>query len=221
MISVRGLVCASPEGRPLTAGLDLDLPRGGTLLLTGASGSGKTRLLKVLAGTERPLRGDVRVAGLAVWPGDGALALAGRVRMGFAFASGGLLSNLSLADNVALPLRFGGVPPGEALRRTGAALERVGLTPVGGLRPHAVSGAARKHANLARLLALDPDLILLDDPLEGLDASDRGLALDLIGGWIADPGRTVVLAAENAEAFPGLEARRLDLAPLLPPPEAP
>lgn len=213
MIQARGLACDSPEGRPLVEGLDLSVGKGGNLLVAGASGSGKSRLLKVLAGVERPRRGDLRLGGIAVWPGDGALALAGRLRVGFAFAAGGLLSNLSLADNVALPLRFLGLPGAEVARRTAGALARMGLDSLARLRPHAVTGAARKHANLARVLALEPELVFLDDPLEGLDAGDRGTALELVRAWAADPACTLVMAMEEAEALPGLAAERLQLRP--------
>ena len=172
MIDVRDLALDALDGRRLMEGLDLVVARGGNLLLHGPSGGGKSGLLRVLAGTERPARGQVRIGGQEVWPGGGILALAGHVRMGFAFPSGGLLSNLSLRENIALPLRFLGVSGTELERRTGEALERMNLQDVAGLRPHAVSVSARKQANLARVLALDPELILLDDPLEGLDAAD-------------------------------------------------
>jgi len=213
MIEIRDLACHSPEGRPLMVGLNLDVRKGGTLLVTGASGSGKSRLLKVLAGTERPRFGTVRIAGIAIWPGDGALSLTGRVRMGFAFAAGGLLSNLSLEDNVALPLRFLGLPPSEVARRAGGALERLGLQSVARLRPHAVSGSARKHANLARVLALDPELVLLDEPLEGLDTTDRAIAQELIQEWAGNPACTLVMASEEAQIFSTLDAERLQLSP--------
>lgn len=221
MIQVRGLAFDSPEGRLLMEGLDLDVPGGGNLLVSGVSGSGKSRLLKVMAGTERPRRGEVRIAGHLIWPGDGALSLAGRVRMGFAFAAGGLLSNLSLEDNVALPLRFLGLPPAEVARRAGAALGRLGLESVSRLRPHAVSGTARKHANLARVLALEPELVLLDEPLEGLDAADRAMAQELIQAWAGDPACTLVVASEEALVLPGLEADHLQLAPAPVPMECP
>jgi ABC-type transporter Mla maintaining outer membrane lipid asymmetry ATPase subunit MlaF len=212
MIQARGLACESPEGRPLLEGLDLAVKQGGNLLVTGISGSGKSRLLRLLAGTERPRRGEVRIAGITIWPGDGALSLAGRVRMGFAFAAGGLLSNLSLEDNVALPLRFLGLPKSEVARRTAGALERLDLESVARLRPHSVSGAARKHANLARILALEPELVLLDDPLEGLDTGDRAVALELIKGWASDPRCTLVLASEEVQVLSEQEVDRLQLA---------
>lgn len=217
MLRVRGLAfdpTAGPED------LDLDLPRGATLLVTGPGGSGKSRLLKAVAGMERPARGEVQVGGIQVWPGGGVLALAGRLRMGFAFASGGLLSNLSLRDNVALPLRFGGADRGAVQARVEEALERLDLRSVAHLRPHAVSGSARRHANLARLLALDPELLLLDDPLEGLDAPDRAVVREIVAGWARDPGRTLVVAGD-ASVLTGGEALRLDLHAPLPTPEAP
>ena len=122
MIELHDLALDAPDGRLLVQGLDLQVPRGGNQLITGPSGSGKSRLLKVIAGTERPVHGTVRMGGHQLWPGDGVLALGGQVRLGFAFASGGLLSNLTLRENVALPLRFQGLPPAELRQRTEAAL---------------------------------------------------------------------------------------------------
>ncbi len=221
MIDVRDLALDAPDGRRLLEGLNLAVPRGGNLLLNGPSGGGKSGLLRVLAGTERPARGRVQVGGREVWPGGGVLALAGHVRMGFAFPSGGLLSNLSLRENIALPLRFLGVSGAELERRTVVALGHMNLLAVADLRPHAVSASARRQANLARVLALDPELVLLDDPLEGLDAADRAIAQGLIQAWSADRSRTLVIAAEEPHAFTSLEADRLLLSQASLSPESP
>lgn len=219
MIELRDLALEGrgPWDRP--GGLNLRVPGGGRLLVTGRSGSGKTRLLKAMAGLVRPVRGEVHLAGVRLWPGPGALGLGGRV--GFAFAQGGLLSNLSLRENIRLPLRFRGLPPSEVVQRTEAALDELGLTPVADLRPHAVSAAARKHTNLARVLVLDPEVILLDDPLEGLDTDDRTTALERMRQWADRASRTLVLAQELPGAFAGLATQHLDLNDSAAPQEAP
>lgn len=217
MIELRDLALDGLEGHLLVEGLHLFVPRGGTHLVTGPSGCGKSRLLKVVAGTERPAAGRVRVGGLDIWPGDGALGMAGRIRVGFAFASGGLLSNLSLRQNIALPLRFLGLPTTATEARVEAALEQLGLASVAELRPHAVSASARRHGNLARVIALDPDLVLLDDPLEGLDAADRAVALEVIQIWAQDGQKTLLIAQEAPGAFAALATGHLDLLTLLMP----
>jgi ABC-type transporter Mla maintaining outer membrane lipid asymmetry ATPase subunit MlaF len=211
MIELRDLALTAPDGHLLLDGLNLTIPQGGSQLVTGSSGCGKSRLLKVVAGTERPARGRVTVAGRDLWPGDGVISLAERVTVGFVFASGGLLSNLSLRDNIGLPLRFRGLLPDDLRDRVDSAMERVGLLPVADLRPHAVSAAARKHGNLARVLALEPELILLDDPLEGLDLADRSTALEVIRHWIVDPAKTLMIAQEDAAPFADLVTSHLDL----------
>lgn len=215
MIELHDLALDAPDGHRLMQELDLRVPPGGNLLILGPSGCGKSRLLKVIAGTEPPAHGTVRVGGRQLWPGDGALGLGGKVRVGLAFASGGLLSNLSLRENIALPLRFQGLPLTTVGQRTQAALERLDLQAVADLRPHAVSASARRHGNLARVLALEPELVLLDDPLEGLDAADRTLALDLVQAWAADPACSLVITAEDPHVFTHLEAERLQLGPAL------
>lgn len=211
MIELRDLALTAPNGHLLLDGLNLSIPKGGNHLVTGSSGCGKSRLLKVIAGTERPARGRVTVAGHDLWPGDGVLGLAERVAVGFVFAAGGLLSNLSLRENIGLPLRFRGLPPNDLRRRIDAAMDRLGLLAMAELRPHAVSAAARKHGNLARVLALDPELILLDDPLEGLDVADRSLALDVIRHWAVDSSKTLVMAQEDAGPLGALATHHLDL----------
>lgn len=213
MLLVDDLALDAPDGRPLFAGLHLSLESGANLLVLGPGGCGKSQFLRALAGTLQPRAGRVRLGGVAVWPGEGALALAGRVRLGFVFAQGGLLSNQTLRDNVTLPLRFAGMTEAEAAVRADQALARFGLEAVADRRPHAVSAGDRKLASFARVVALDPALVLLDDPLEGVETGDRSTVLDLVQAWAMDPARTLVLAQEEPGSFAGLPARRLHLAP--------
>jgi D-methionine transport system ATP-binding protein len=212
MIELRSVAVHSPGGRLLLDGLDLTVPKGCNLIVTGPSGSGKTELLKVLSGTDRPAGGNVSIGGCPVWPGDGALGMIGRVKLGFAFASGGLLSNLSLWENAALPLRFQGLSEREVARRVNDALGRLGLQSVARLRPHAVRLSARKHADLARILALSPDVIVLDDPMDGHDTADKAIALEVMRQWFADPQCTLVVAAEDTHPFDHMDAATLSLA---------
>lgn len=224
MIRLDDLALDAPDGRPLLGGLHLALEPGANLLVLGPGGSGKSQLLRALAGVLRPRAGRVRLGGVALWPGEGALALAGRVRLGFVPAQGGLLSNQTLRANLMLPLRFGGLPEAEAAARTDRALAHFGLGAAAGLRPHAVSAGDRKLAAFARAAALEPDLVLLDDPLEGVAAESLPAVLDLVRAWAADPARTLVLALEAPGPFADLPAQRLHLvppAPIPPPPEAP
>ena len=221
MILLEAVAPEATGGPRLLEAIDLHVDRGGGLLLTGASGSGKTWLLRVLAGTERPAQGRVSVGGRLLWPGAGALGLVGHVKVGLAFAQGGLLSNLTLRQNLRLPLSYLGLPAAEVEARTKAALSRLGLQPVADLRPHAVSGAARRHGNLARVLALEPELVLLDDPLEGLDAADRATALDVIRAWVDHPDQTVVIAQEEPGLLADWPLDRLELRALTAPVEGP
>lgn len=221
MIRLDDLALDAPDGRPLLAGLYLALEPGENLLVLGPGGSGKSQLLRALAGVLCPRAGRVRLGGVALWPGEGALALAGRLRLGFVPAQGGLLSNQTLRANVMLPLRFGGLPEPEAALRADRALARFGLGAVAGHRPHAVSAGERKLAAYARAAALEPALVLLDDPLEGVAGESLPAVLELVRSWAADPAHTLVVALEAPGPFADLPARRLHLAPPGPSPSAP
>ncbi len=203
----RDLALAAPDGRPILRAVSLEAPEGGRVWIEGAPGSGKRALLKVLAGLLRPEEGEVRLGGVPLWPGEGIAATRGKVRVGFAFAQGGLLSNQTLRENLALPLRFAG--RGEM--EVDAVLERFDVKASAELRPHALGARARKLAQLARVELLQPDAIFLAEPFEDLEGADLALAREAIQRWAKDPGRLIVLSAESAD--PGLleGARRVRL----------
>ena len=135
----------------------------------------------------------------------------GRLRTGFVFAQGGLLSNQSLRENLALPLRFAGWRGAELDREVDGALERFGLSEQAALRPHALGARARKLAQWARVDLLSPDAVFLCEPFEDLEGADLDLASGLLRAWAADPARLVLATAEHAPADLLQDARRLRL----------
>lgn len=189
------LALSAPDGRSILQGVSLEVGAGGHAWIEGAAGSGKRPLLKVLAGLMQPERGSVTLAGMRLWPGEGVAALRGRMRIGFAFAQGGLLSNQSLRENLALPLRFAGRDETEVE----GALDRFGLRGSADLRPHALGARARKLAQYARIELLRPEAIFMAEPFEDLEGADLGVGRDAIRRWAEDPGRLFVLSSEVAD----------------------
>ena len=151
--------------------ITLAIPEGQTLAILGESGCGKTVLLKTMIGLIRPTTGDVRFEGQSLpRMSDRALAHL-RTRYGFVFQGAALFDSYTIADNIAFPLReHTRIPATEITQIVTALTDEVGL-PRSALRkkPMELSGGMRKRAGLARALALDPSLILYDEPTTGLD----------------------------------------------------
>jgi ABC-type Fe3+/spermidine/putrescine transport system ATPase subunit len=146
----------------------LDFPAGGLSTLLGPSGCGKTTLLRVIAGFVDPDAGTVRVGDRDVgaeppW----------RRRIGFVFQGHALWPHMSVLDNVAYGLRLRGLSRAEVASKAGGALERVGLEGLGGRPPGQLSGGQQQRVAIARALVLEPDVLLLDEPLSSLDAQLR------------------------------------------------
>lgn len=151
--------------------ITLAIPEGQTLVILGESGCGKTVLLKTMIGLIRPTTGDVRFEGQSLpRMSDRTLAHL-RTRYGFVFQGAALFDSYTIADNIAFPLReHTRIPAAEITQIVTALTDEVGL-PRSALRkkPMELSGGMRKRAGLARALALDPSLILYDEPTTGLD----------------------------------------------------
>jgi len=156
--------------RPILSHIDLAIEQGEIVALLGGSGSGKSTLLRVVTGLLPPLGGDVRLFGesLGELPPDQRAALLRRT--GTAFQQDALFSSLSLAENVALPLReLSDLPEPVASEMVRMRLELVGLAGLESRLPAQLSGGQRKRAALARASILDPELVLCDEPTSGLD----------------------------------------------------
>jgi phospholipid/cholesterol/gamma-HCH transport system ATP-binding protein len=180
LVEVRGLRFAYGR-RPILKGIDLDIPRGKVVAILGTSGSGKTTLLQLIGGSLKPSAGHVRVHDKIVDQLDAHELYALRRQMGMMFQKGGLFSDLTVYENVAFPIREHTSLP-EALIHDLVLmkLHAVGLRGAQGLKPGALSGGMSRRVALARAIALDPDLIIYDEPFAGLDPITLNVVCNLI-----------------------------------------
>lgn len=202
MIQAHGIELAFEGGPLVLRGVDLSLERGALVGLIGPPSSGKSVLLKVLAGLLRPQRGEVRVDGLDLASAADSALRSARKGIGMVFQNNALFDSLTVFDNVAFPLRRADQPPDEEeiSRRVLARLAEVGLQGAGALFPHELSGGMQKRAGIARATVAAPRVRLFDDPTAGLDpvTSARILALiTAIHG--ADPGGVTVVVSNEMD----------------------
>jgi putative ABC transport system ATP-binding protein len=183
MLSVRGLAkrYAGPRPRDVLAGVDLDLARGEYVAVMGESGIGKSTLLNLIAGLERPDAGRVVLDGVELTALDeDALTRLRGARMGFVFQAFHVLPYLTVAQNVALPLVLNRTPEDDAQARVRALLEAVGLGERGASRPRELSGGELQRVAIARALVHGPALVLADEPTGNLDPESAAQVLDLL-----------------------------------------
>jgi iron(III) transport system ATP-binding protein len=181
-------------GRTLAvAGATVHVGEGELVALLGPSGSGKTTLLRVIAGFERPDAGRVAIAGRPV-AGDGAWVEPEHRRIGMVFQDGALFPHLTVRGNVA----FGAARP----ERVGECLELVGLADRAGDYPHELSGGERQRIALARALAADPEVVVLDEPFASLDAGLRETLRVEVADILRRAGTSALLVThDQAEAL--------------------
>ena len=201
MLEVRGLAKAFAAGPPLLADVSLAVARGEWCAILGESGSGKSTLLHIVAGLDRPDRGEVRVDGKILDYGDDdALALWRRRNVGFVFQAFHLLPYLSVADNVALPLALAGVDAAERPGRVRDALAAVGLAALGARRPGSLSGGEMQRAAIARALVHRPGLVLADEPTGNLDEANAAGVLDCLRDAVKRSGAAALMVTHSAVA---------------------
>jgi len=169
VISVQDVV-VEYSGRRILDGINLNIARGETMVLLGGSGSGKSTLLRQIIGLEKPHSGRVLVDGIDPARSSGRQLKKLRRSIGVAFQNSALFNSMSLEDNVALPVRELTRLSETTIRlMTWIKLAVVGLADAGKLNPQELSGGMRKRASVARALALDPEILVCDEPSAGLD----------------------------------------------------
>jgi phospholipid/cholesterol/gamma-HCH transport system ATP-binding protein len=202
IIEVRGLLNRF-NSHVVHENLDLDVYRGEVLGIVGGSGTGKSVLLRTICGLNRPAAGSIRVFGTDILTASSVERRFLENRWGVMFQDGALFSSLTVRENVEAPMRERLDLPAD-LRRTLAELKiaLVGLPPVArGKYPAELSGGMRKRAGLARALALDPEIVFLDEPTAGLDPIGATAFDELIRNLQRSLGLTVFLVTHDLDTL--------------------
>jgi phospholipid/cholesterol/gamma-HCH transport system ATP-binding protein len=209
VIDARGIVTRFGK-QVVHNGLDLQIRRGDLVALIGGSGTGKSVLLREIIGLHRPDSGSVNLLGTDVWTASPDMLAAVRRRFGMMFQEGALFSSLTVAANVATPLREHFSLPEDLLDElVRLRLALAGLPPdAAGKMPSQLSGGMVKRAAIARAIALEPEVLFLDEPTSGLDPITARAFDKLLTFLNRDLGITVLLVTHDLDSLVGI-ARRI------------
>jgi phospholipid/cholesterol/gamma-HCH transport system ATP-binding protein len=201
-IRVRDLTMAF-GGFTVQRDLNFEISRGEIVVIMGGSGCGKSTLLRHMIGLLEPAEGDILYDGVSFWAGGDAATRRGiSQRFGVLFQSGALFSSMTLAENVALPLHhYSGLKPRQVDEIVRFKLALVGLGGFEEYLPAEISGGMRKRAGLARAIAMDPDLLFLDEPSAGLDPPTARRLDDLILELRDSMRATVVVVTHELDSI--------------------
>lgn len=204
---LRKLYVMGDEQVAALAGVTLSIGRGENVAVIGPSGSGKSSLMNILGGLDRPSSGVYRFEGEDVGAfSDDELAEFRRRRIGFVFQSFQLLPRLTALQNVELPMIYAGLAPRERRARAAELLERVGLGPRMGHRPTQLSGGQQQRVAIARSLANSPDLLLADEPTGALDTQTGQDVLALFK-QLNKEGLTLILVTHDHDVAGSTDRR--------------
>jgi cell division transport system ATP-binding protein len=206
-------------GAEVLRDLDFSLNEGAFYFLTGASGAGKTSLLKLLYLAQRPTRGRIRLFGEDLSDASRHALPDFRRRIGVVFQDFRLIRHLSAYDNVALPLRIAGRDESDIRSAVREMLDWVGLGDRSGARPATLSGGEQQRVAIARAVITQPDLLVADEPTGNVDAEMAKRLLHLFAA-LNDLGTTVVVATHDLRLIasnPGAQLMRLDSGALVDP----
>lgn len=203
LIDIRGVTKTYVSGSvetPVLHGVDLVVERGDFVSIMGASGSGKSTLMNILGCLDQATGGTYLLDGVDTRTLDRpALADIRNRKIGFVFQSFNLIKRMNLAENIALPLIYGGVSRARAHARALTELERVGLGNLSGRTPNQLSGGQQQRVAIARALATDPPLLLADEPTGNLDTHTSDEIMASFGLLNRERGITIVLVTHEPD----------------------
>lgn len=179
-------------------GVDFTMYRGEFCAIVGTSGSGKSTLLNMLAGLEKPTKGEIVIAGKHIEKlKEDQLVSFRREKVGFIFQSYNLLNTMNAVENIALPLAFRGVPKKVRLEKAKKYLKLVGLEKVGKHMPNQMSGGQQQRVGIARALAVHPEIIFADEPTGNLDSHTTMDVLQLMQQIVREQNQTLVMVTHD------------------------
>lgn len=188
------------DKRPILRGISLRIPRGKVVAIMGGSGCGKTTLLRIIGGALKPTKGLAKVFGKETSTLDGEGLFSQRRRMGMLFQFGALFTDMSVFDNVAFQMREHTDLPEDLIRDLVLMkLDAVGLRGAAQLMPSELSGGMARRVALARAVALDPTLIMYDEPFAGLDPISLGVIARLIRRLNDSLGATSIVVTHDVQ----------------------
>ncbi|MEY4625950.1 MAG: hypothetical protein RL061_1475 [Pseudomonadota bacterium] len=199
IVSLKGVDFSyAPGERTILSGLNMEFPRGKVIAVMGGSGCGKTTVLRLIGGQVSAQKGQVLFEGQDVGAMNTSQLMSARRRMGMLFQFGALFTDMSVFENVAFPLREHTKVSEETLRDLVLMkLNAVGLRGARDLMPSQISGGMARRVALARAIALDPPLIMYDEPFAGLDPISLGITARLIKNMNQALGATSILVTHD------------------------
>jgi len=204
IVSMRGIerIYYKPDGSVLVSalrGVDLDVPAGQSLAIMGPSGSGKSTLMNIIGCLDQPTSGSISIAGQDVSSlNDAELSLVRGKQIGFVFQSFNLIPQLTIEQNVEVPLFYRRVRAPQRRIEATAILDRVGLGDRIGHKPSELSGGQQQRAAIARALVTNPSILLADEPTGNLDSKTGNDILQLFDEMNAD-GLTIMVVTHDEE----------------------
>lgn len=179
-------------------GVDLTIYKGEFCSIVGTSGSGKSTMLNMLAGLEKPTKGEIVIGGQHLENmNENQLVRFRREHVGFIFQSFNLLNTMNARENVALPLVFRGIPTKERLEKADEMLDLVGLPTRKEHKPNEMSGGQQQRVGVARALVVDPEIIFADEPTGNLDSNTSAEVLELMRKVVREQNQTLVMVTHD------------------------
>ena len=179
-------------------GVDMTVYKGEFCSIVGTSGSGKSTMLNMLAGLEKPTKGTIKIAGKYIEKlSERQLVKFRRDKVGFIFQSFNLLGTMNAVENVALPLSFRGIPKKIRLKKASAMLDLVGLKKQKKHKPNQMSGGQQQRVGVARALVVDPEIIFADEPTGNLDSHTSAEVMALMRKVVMEQNKTLIMVTHD------------------------